>query len=1068
MTRLWSTRGPLFAVAALVSLLLTLPESTAASIDQELRALIDEHGLTGEPKRANAALDPAAPLPSLGRALFFSKQLSGDRDVACASCHHPLLGGSDGLSLAVGIGSHRPEVVGLGRLVDISADRDPKATMTGGPNVSRHSITTFNAALFARSMLWDGRVSLIGEKDGTPLYRTPESTLRGSPDVEAHGDLLAVQARFPVVSFQEMRGFGEFYSLTAAEVRTRIAQRLREHEGWIAAFRQAFRQPKATAEEIITFDNIAAALSAFQRSQIFVRSPWRDYVRGDESALDPMEKEGARLFFSSPAEGGFGCASCHQGDFFTDESFHVAAFPQLGRGKRADGDDPGLYLVTQEKKDLYKFRTPSLLNVAATGPWGHSGAFGSLESLIRFHIEPRKGVESYDFSLEELPQLSQHGGAYENTRLLTERSLNNVDRIMQGQRSPSDQETEQLVAFLNALTDPCVVSRECMQPWMANYLDDFDGQLLQPVFEAATGPVRFHIESTPVAVNDERSDALPSAAPPVSLETVERLTACHSRVPRRPATGSYRFIDRTKELGLRHEHFIPGEMWYGSRYAFTVEFAMHSGPMSSGDLNGDCLPDLLFGTHSGVASQAIAYLNTGDSFVSKELELPEMPDAIGSFGLADLDGDYRLDLAIGNLFGARETVIYRSLGSAEYELAQKISMSKVVFGFAFGDVTGDGWLDVFAAHWDIEARPAKAPALMVNRGGGLLLPADREAGTTGADLEQNFHFSPGFVDLDDDGDVDLLIASDFETSEVLSNDGGRFEVVTDRSVIDDENGMGSVIADFDNDGVLDWFVTSIYRIEKDTPFEWGETGNRLYRGVKGKAAFENVTAESGIADGAWAWGACAADFNNDGWLDIFHENGFGSIPEHVRGRIPGYIFDYLPTRLETFHRDRPRLFINNGDGTFDESGIEWGLTAETNGRGVVCIDFDRDGDIDVATSQNSGPPRVYENQARGLPDDSFVGFHLIGVQPNTSAVGAVVTIQAGDSRQVRHVQLNSNFQGQNPSTLHFGVGGSEQIDSVEVRWPDGRIDNLTEIPANQYYPVLHPLIREQKSLASAD
>ncbi|MDZ7684313.1 MAG: VCBS repeat-containing protein [Gammaproteobacteria bacterium] len=127
------------------------------------------------------------------------------------------------------------------------------------------------------------------------------------------------------------------------------------------------------------------------------------------------------------------------------------------------------------------------------------------------------------------------------------------------------------------------------------------------------------------------------------------------------------------------------------------------GPVAAGDLNGDCLPDLLYGTHDGEQPRAIAYLNDGGTFRKTDLDLKGMPDAIGALGLVDLDGDYRLDIAVGNLFGARETALYQGSGNNAFDLAQKISMSKVVFGFAFADYSGDGWIDAFASHWDIAA-----------------------------------------------------------------------------------------------------------------------------------------------------------------------------------------------------------------------------------------------------------------------------------------------------------------------------------------------------------------------------
>ncbi|MDZ7684314.1 MAG: ASPIC/UnbV domain-containing protein [Gammaproteobacteria bacterium] len=93
------------------------------------------------------------------------------------------------------------------------------------------------------------------------------------------------------------------------------------------------------------------------------------------------------------------------------------------------------------------------------------------------------------------------------------------------------------------------------------------------------------------------------------------------------------------------------------------------------------------------------------------------------------------------------------------------------------------------------------------------------------------------------------------------------------------------------------------------------------------------------------------------------------------------------------------------------------------------------------------------------------GFHLVGTQPNTSAIGATVTIEVEGQQQMRVVQANSNFQGQNPTTLHFGLGGAASIDRMTIRWPDGRIETLADVEGGRYYPLLHPALRETSLVA---
>ena len=199
-------------------------------------------------------------------------------------------------------------------------------------------------------------------------------------------------------------------------------------------------------------------------------------------------------------------------------------------------------------------------------------------------------------------------------------------------------------------------------------------------------------------------------------------------------------------------------------------------------------------------------------------------------------------------------------------------------------------------------------------------------------------FTPAFADIDNDGD--LLLTSDFGTSEVfLNNADGTFDNVTDRDVIVDQAGMGSALGDYDNDGDMDWFVTSIHTLDGRNlgePF----FGNRLYRNI-GSGLFEDVTLAAGVADGGWGWGGCFADFDNDRTLDIFHVNG------------------WTPIAGIDFTRDQVRFFHGQGDGTFEERAGEVGLEDTGQGRGVACFDADGDGDIDIVIANNSEPHVVY-------------------------------------------------------------------------------------------------------------
>ena len=301
--------------------------------------------------------------------LFFSKALSGNFDVACASCHHPLLAGGDKLSLPVGEAAHKPELLGPGRWHNWQDSEDPKAD--GAPNVARHSPTTFNSALYQQALFADGRVfvdSQVHKNQLKPSFRSPDSRF-AQVDANAGTSLLATQTRFPVTSNEEMRGFTLAQGKANDEVRQAIVQRLNGHSSelshnqWLHRFRIGLNKPTASKAALINFDNIQNALAAYQRSQLLIDNNWYKYLKGDNEALTEKQKKGALLFFKSAENGGANCATCHQPPTFTDEKYHNIAMMQFGRGKRANHEDFGRRGVTQREEDRYSFRTPSLLNI---------------------------------------------------------------------------------------------------------------------------------------------------------------------------------------------------------------------------------------------------------------------------------------------------------------------------------------------------------------------------------------------------------------------------------------------------------------------------------------------------------------------------------------------------------------------------------------------------------------------------------------------------------------------------------------------------------------------------------
>jgi cytochrome c peroxidase len=462
-------RSPLFSLQILFITLLLQPSlsfaNQSSSIDEEIRLLINAHNLSGNAAKGVRVPSIGSPKSQLGMKLFYSTTLGGDGSTACVSCHHPVLGGGDGLSLPIGVGSTDPKIIGPNRQMQDNA----KVT------VPRNAPTTFNVALWKQHMFHDGRVKQIGDYS----IMTPDVALDTADSLSGE-NLVQAQARFPITSMEEMRG-NFLKDEMNQTLRRSISERLKKN--WEKLFRVAFDDFDSDADVVITEQNMSEAIADYERSQLFVNNPWKSYVEGNKQAISEQAKRGAKLFFTPHKDGGAGCASCHSGDFFSNEQFYNTAMPQIGKGKHkhdgdTDMDDQGCYLVTKKPGDKYRFRTPSLLNVEMTGPWGHSGSYTSLEAVTHHMLNPVKAAKNY-----QQKQVTQRGIDFSKTPTNIKTLLNSkID--LSPMPNANRQHVEELVAFMKTLTDPCIKSRECLSPWIpGSDSNDPDGNMLHGLFK---------------------------------------------------------------------------------------------------------------------------------------------------------------------------------------------------------------------------------------------------------------------------------------------------------------------------------------------------------------------------------------------------------------------------------------------------------------------------------------------------------------------------------------------------------------------------------------------------------
>ncbi|MBL9120783.1 MAG: VCBS repeat-containing protein [Phycisphaerae bacterium] len=418
--------------------------------------------------------------------------------------------------------------------------------------------------------------------------------------------------------------------------------------------------------------------------------------------------------------------------------------------------------------------------------------------------------------------------------------------------------------------------------------------------------------------------------------------------------------------------------------------------------------------------------------------------AVKHAGLAaaagDYDGDGWVDLFVtscgleGMPLSPGKHRLYRNTGRGQFvEVAQSAGVqfgSPMTYdgtGAAWGDYDLDGDLDLFIAGWKSNAQGNR---LYRNNGNGTFTNATASAGLS---LNGIRGFSPRFVDMNGDRWPELLLAADFGTSRYFANNGdGTFTNLTGPSGTGlDGNGMGQTVADFDADGQMDWYVTSIYG-----PASAGipGTGNMLYRNV-GLHTFEQVAGALGVQNGHWGWGTAAVDLNHDGRIDLLETSGWFAPP----------IFQNSPSRV----------WMAAANGTFVDVAASSGLWHTGPGRGLLTLDLENDGDRDVVIFSNKEPMRVFRNDLPAGDTTGWLGLKLDTTGDHRLApngVGARVAVATLDQEWVRMVDAGTNFQSQDEGRVHVGIGSAQFVD-VRVHWSDGTTTLERSVPRNQYLTV---------------
>ncbi len=432
--------------------------------------------------------------------------------------------------------------------------------------------------------------------------------------------------------------------------------------------------------------------------------------------------------------------------------------------------------------------------------------------------------------------------------------------------------------------------------------------------------------------------------------------------------------------------------------------------------------------------------------------------------VADFDNDGLPDIYVTGFGG---NVLYRNLGNCKFQdVTDKAGLRAGGFsaGAAWGDYDRDGHVDLFVAryvHLDIDHLPAfggnkqdpcvilsvpvqcgplglpgETDLLFHNRGDGTFEEVSKQAGV--ANPGGAYGMQPLWLDYDNDGWPDLYVANDVGANYLYHNlHNGKFEdvsLISGTAVDGDgkpQGTMGVDAADFDHDGRLDIFVTN-YAFQPDTLY-WNQ----------GDLGFQDISASAGLAQPTYpyvGWGTAFADFENNGWPDLFVTNG------HVFPQVDS-------VKGVGSYREPIQLFHNNRNRTFTDISHASGLDALPllSRRGAAFGDVNNDGKVDVAILNIDGPPTLLINRTQNANHSVLI--HLIGTKSNKAAIGARVTVTAGSLVQFNEVRGGGSYLSQNDLRLHFGLAGHATIDKLEVAWPSGEKDAFTALPADAIYTI---------------
>lgn len=529
------------------------------------------------------------------------------------------------------------------------------------------------------------------------------------------------------------------------------------------------------------------------------------------------------------------------------------------------------------------------------------------------------------------------------------------------------------------------------------------------------------------------------------------------------------------------------------------EYLYNGGGIAAGDINNDGLTDLYFTANMNADK---LFLNVGNfkfKDITKQARVQSNNPWKTGVTMADVNGDGWLDIYVcysGNGdTNTRRNKLYINNGDLTFEESAKkygVDDSGYSTQASFFDYDRDGDLDMYLVNHNIKdykdvelvyvkaTYDSLAADRLYNNDNGFFRDVSNKAGITGNPI--SFGLGISVADVNKDGWPDIYVANDYREHDYLyiNNQDGTFkESVKEYLQHISEFSMGNDIADFNNDAWPDVFTVDmlpednrrqkllqgpenyeLYRTSVNNGFHHQYMRNMLHLN-NGNGTFSEIGQLAGVSNTDWSWSALLADFDNDGWKDLFITNGY--LRDYTNKDFLKFWGKYLVDKavkmekalLMDIVKNMPSTltanygFKNNGDLTFTNTTTSWGIDQLALSNGAVYADLDNDGDLELIVNNVNGAAFIYKNNTTERNKQHYIQLVLRGDKQNKSSIGATVTLHTRAGVQYAELQPSRGYQSSVEPTLHFGLGQLSMVDSLVIMWPEGEVQVIRNVTADQ-------------------